>query len=529
MSSHRPNGSDATRKFPRQRSIVMASGKDSQGPDGCPGGREGVDAGFSGGDCVASGPVGGLALQEGPSCRVDYSHLDIRGRKTAAKGCLLGAIARTDPSPLSAVSLQTQYGRDVPVVSSVPLFIAIFGSTDGVRDPWEDVAMGAALAGVTLVCGGSACVDPLLKLGSGKKILAAPGLDRRIHAYRRCHRGLGELLMQMDIEDARLGMAEYLMDNHGLESLELKWGQGAASEDGDIKVHSLEWALELQRRGCLVIPDPSNPAIQAAYRNGAIKQFEHHRRLGFFDQELLLAECDRLRLLGFKRISLNIGDCGSRELDLALKWGSKAKIDRLALGGWRGGTGISSWGMMEEGGGPNLLLHANAVQSADRLAAEGQGVPELAFAGGFSGEDQWFKALALGSPYVKAIAIDGASMAAGEIVASVARWRENSGRLPSASRLGQTPPEICAYCDELASMLGKDETAKLPVGAIAVYAWVRKLSDGLREWMGKAGCLNPASIRRDDLVSLTRQCADLTGIPCPADACRQEAAAIFDA
>jgi len=425
--------------------------------------------------------------------------------------------------------LQTQYGRDVPVVSSVPLFLGLSGSTDGVRDHEEHVALGAALAGVTLVCGGSACVDPLLELGSRKKILTAPGLDRCIRAYRQNHRGLGELLVRMDSEDARLGMAEYLIDNHGLEAIELKWGQGAASWDGDIRIDSLTKALELQRRGCLVIPDPSNPLVQAAYRNGAIQQFEHHRRLGFFDQELLLAECERLRRLGFQRITLNVGNCGPRELALALKWGSKAKIDLLTLGGWGGGTGMSSRGVMEEGAGPSLLLHAAAVQSADRLAAEGQRVPELAFAGGFSGEDQWFKALALGSPYVKAMAIDGASMAPGEIVASVARWRENGGRLPPASRLSQTPPEICAYCEELAGMLGKDETAKLPLVAIAVYAWVRKLSDGLRQRMAKAGCLNPDSIRRDDLVSLTRQCADVTGIPCLADACREEAAAALDA
>ena len=72
-------------------------------------------------------------------------------------------------------------------------------------------------------------------------------MDRRIETYKRYHRGYGEILVQMNVEDTRLGVAEYVIDKHGLDTIELKWGQGAKCIGGEIKVDSLERALELQK------------------------------------------------------------------------------------------------------------------------------------------------------------------------------------------------------------------------------------------------------------------------------------------
>jgi len=85
----------------------------------------------------------------------------------------------------------------------------------------------------------------------------------------------------MNVEDTRFGVAEYVIEKLGVETIELKWGQGAKCIGGEVKVNSLERALDLQRRGCLITPDPSLPANQAAFRAGALKQFERHSRLGF--------------------------------------------------------------------------------------------------------------------------------------------------------------------------------------------------------------------------------------------------------
>ena len=163
-----------------------------------------------------------------------------------------------------------------------------------------------------------------------------------------------------------------LAKKHGLDTIELKWGQGAKCIGGEIKVNSLERALELQKRGYIVTPDPSNPINQAAYKDGAIKEFERHSRLGFIDEEGFYKEVDRLRKIGFKRITLKTGAYGLRELAMAIKWGSKAKIDLLTIDGSSGGTGMSPWRMMEEWGMPSLYLHSAAYEFCQETGRTGE-------------------------------------------------------------------------------------------------------------------------------------------------------------
>jgi len=80
----------------------------------------------------------------------------------------------------------------------------------------------------------------------------------------------------MNVEDTRFGVAEYVIEKLGVETIELKWGQRAKCIGGEVKVNTLERALELQRRGYLVTPDPSLPArvsgipyVMDAYRKEA--------------------------------------------------------------------------------------------------------------------------------------------------------------------------------------------------------------------------------------------------------------------
>ena len=44
--------------------------------------------------------------------------------------------------------------------------------------------------------------------------------------------------MQMNVEDTRFGVAEYAIEKLGVETIELKWGQGAKCIGGEIKVDS---------------------------------------------------------------------------------------------------------------------------------------------------------------------------------------------------------------------------------------------------------------------------------------------------
>lgn len=101
---------------------------------------------------------------------------------------------------------------------SVPVFTGALGSTEIARKNWEHFAVGAAITGITIVCGENVCgIDPALELDKNNKVTKAPDMDRRIAAYRRYHTGMGEMLIQMNVEDTRLGVAEYIIEKHGAQ------------------------------------------------------------------------------------------------------------------------------------------------------------------------------------------------------------------------------------------------------------------------------------------------------------------------
>ncbi|OHB78868.1 MAG: glutamate synthase [Planctomycetes bacterium RBG_16_64_12] len=529
MNFQRPNANDATISVNRSRSVVPQSGLCSRCVDGCVGNCEVFQATFRGRELIYPGPFGSITAGADKDYPVDYSHLNIQGYALGGEGLADGLEANPDTCIFPAVNVQTEYGWDVKVKMAAPVFTGALGSTEIARKNWDHFSVGAALSGVTLVCGENVCgIDPDLELDCNGKVKSAPDMDRRIATYERYHRGLGEILVQMNVEDTRLGVAEYVSRKHGLETIELKWGQGAKCIGGEIKVRSLERALELQKRGYVVTPDPSDPIIQAAFKSRAIKEFERHSRLGFIDEEGFLAECDRLRGLGFKRITLKTGAYALRELAMALKWGSKAKIDLLTIDGAPGGTGMSPWRMMEEWGVPSIYLHSAAVEFADKLAAQGERVPDLAFAGGFSSEDHLFKALALGSPYVKAVCLGRAMMIPGMVGKNVANWMNNGGLPKTVSQYGNTPEEIFVCWEQVADLVGKDEMKNIPLGAVGIFSFAQKLSIGLQQLMAGARRFSIPAITRRELMSLTKECAEVTGIPYVMDAYRDEALDIIE-
>ncbi len=529
VNLQRPNGTDATLSHNRSRNVVPQSGLCSRCVDGCTGNCEVFRATFRGRELIYPGPFGDVTAGGDKDYPVDYSHLNIQGYALGGNGLPEGVAANPDTCIFPAVDVSTEYGWDKKVKMAAPVFTGALGSTEIARKNWEHFAMGAAIGGVTLVCGENVCgIDPALELNGDGKVKLAPDMDRRIDLYRRYHQGLGEILVQMNVEDTRLGVAEYVIEKHGLDTIELKWGQGAKCIGGEIKVDSLDRALELQKRGYVVTPDPSNPLNQAAFKSGAIKEFERHSRLGFIDEESFLAECARLRALGFKRITLKTGAYGLRELAMALKWSSKAKIDLLTIDGAPGGTGMSPWRMMEEWGVPAIYLHSAAVEFADKLVAKGERVPDLAFAGGFSAEDHIFKAIALGAPYVKAICMGRALMIPGMVGKNCENWLANGGLPKTVAPYGAKPEEIFVCWEQVADIVGRDEMKNVPLGALGIFSYVNKLSVGLQQLMAGARCFNVSAITRKEIFSLTRECADVTNIPYVMDAYRAEAEAILD-
>ncbi len=529
MNLSTPNANDATLTFNRSKSVVPMSGLCSRCIDGCRGNCEVFRSTFRGREVIYPGPFGSVTAGADKNYPVDYSHLNIQGYALGASGLPAGVAGGPDTAIFPAVSTETEYGWDLKVKMKVPIFTGALGSTFIAQNNWEHFAVGAAISGVTLVCGENVCgIDPGLELDSNGKITKSPEMDRRIDVYRRYHKGYGEILVQMNVEDTRLGVAEYVIKKHGLETIELKWGQGAKCIGGEIKVNSLERALELQRRGYIVTPDPSNPVNQAAFKAGAIKEFERHSRLGFVSEEGFYAEVERLRKLGFKRITLKTGAYSLRELAMAMKWGSKAKIDLLTIDGAPGGTGMSPWRMMEEWGIPSLYIHAAAYEFAQKLAAKGERVPDLAFAGGFSSEDGVFKAIALGAPFVKAVCMGRALMIPGMVGKNIAQWMEKNDLPKTVSQYGEKVEEIFVAYEAVKDLVGSQEINNIPLGAIGIYSYSDKIKVGLQQLLAGARCFTVGAVTRRELMSLTDECTKVTGIPYVMDAYRAEAEAILN-
>ncbi len=528
MNLRQPNANEATGTFNRSRSTVPMSGLCSSCHDGCKGGCEVWLSSFRGREVLYPRFYGDMTAGADKNYPVDYSHLNIQGYAVGAKGMPEGIEANPDTTIFANVNTETEYGWDRKVKMKLPVFTGALGSTDIARKNWEHFAVGAAISGITLVCGENVCgVDPQLELDPHGKVKNSPEMDRRIEIYKRFHEGYGDFLFQLNVEDTRLGVAEYVIGKHGIDTIELKWGQGAKCIGGEIKVQSIERALELKSRGYNVLPDPDRRDVQEAFKDGAFKEFERHSRLGFVSLELFMQEVERLRGLGFKHISLKTGAYSAVELAMALRYGAGAGLDLVTIDGAPGGTGMSPWPMMNEWGVPSIYLHSMAYEFCQRLTRRGIRVPDIAFAGGFSSEDGVFKALALGSPYVKAVCMGRALMIPGMVGKNIGQWIEQGDLPKNIAQYGSKVEEIFVSYEELKEAYGA-EISEIPLGAIGIYTYCQKFRTGLQQLMAGSRNFSLPAISRTDLMALTEEAAQVTGIPYVMDAYRQEAHDILD-
>jgi len=146
------------------------------------------------------------------------------------------------------------------------------------------MAIGSALAGICIVIGENVCgMDPQAEFKNGK-VVKSPELERRIKTYLDWYDGNGAIIVQQNVEDGRLGVPDLAL-KYGAHAIELKWGQGAKDIGGEVKLPSVERALELKSKGYIVHPDPTDPAVVAAFKQGTFKEFERHSRLGMVEEE----------------------------------------------------------------------------------------------------------------------------------------------------------------------------------------------------------------------------------------------------
>lgn len=183
--------------------------------------------------------------------------------------------------------------------------------------------------------------------------------------------------------------------------------------------------------------------------------------------------------------------------------------------------------MMEEWGVPTFYLQSMANELAEKLALQGNYVPDIAIAGGFSTEDHVFKVLALGAPHTKAVCMGRALMIPGFVGKNIEVWMKEQDLPKSVAAFGGTKEEIFVTYETLKAKYGA-EVDKFPLGSIAVYTYADKIKVGLQQLMSGSRNMRLDTIGRNDLMALTREASDVSGIPFVTDAYREEAMAIIE-
>ncbi|MFX0069769.1 MAG: glutamate synthase-related protein [Candidatus Hermodarchaeota archaeon] len=417
--------------------------------------------------------------------------------------------------------ISTKWGN---IDQKLPIVIAGLGSTYVAKRNWEGLAMGAALSGVSLTIGENVIgMDPNATFTNGQpypKVIDTADMKNRISTYREFWDGKnGDIIVQKNVEDGRLGAFEYVTSNLDVNSLEIKFGQGAKAIGGEVRLSTLERAQLLQNRGYLVIPDPSDPIVIDQYKQGLILDFERHSRVGLATTEDVLEEIDQLRSSGTKNIFLKTGAYRPSGTAWIVRLGVEGKVDGMTFDGAGGGTGMSPVGMMNEGSIPTAYLEALVVACLDMIKKKTPNakIPTISIAGGFANETQMFKALAMGAPYVNCIA-----MARAPITASMkAKWAaeviKNKEVTPAMLNYLGFPkdkdPDSLNMSEaflEYDALMRKYNNKEIPASAIGVYTYfTNKLGVGLKQLIAGARKFKLNLLDRHDIAAISKRAIEV--------------------
>ncbi len=418
------------------------------------------------------------------------------------------------------VDLTTYWGN---ILQKYPIVIAGLGSTYVAKRNWEGLAIGAALTGVSITVGENVVgMDPYTKFANHAvypKVIDTEDMKFRVKTFREFWDGIhGDIIVQKNVEDTRLGVFDYVMSKLEVNALELKFGQGAKAIGGEVRLESLKKAQLLQRRGYLVFPDPSNPDVIEQWKEGLIADFERHSRVALSTTDEILEEIDQIRSKGAKNIFIKTGAYRPAATAWIIRLGVEGKVDAMTFDGAGGGTGMSPVGMMNEGSIPTVYLEALVVGCLDMIKKKNPNIrlPNIAIAGGIANETQIFKALAMGTPYIKCIAMARAPITAamkGKYIGEVIEKNEATHAL--LRNLGfpkEKDPSTLTLNEafiEYENLL-RAYTRAIPTSAIGVYTYfTSKLGIGLKQLLAGVRKFNLDLIARDDIAYISQRAEDV--------------------
>ena len=428
---------------------------------------------------------------------VDFSHFNINGRVFGAQGLEAGK----EPAIFN-VGLERCYGRLHPVKTTMPIMLPAL-----IKLNWRDYFAGAAMAGVCCVVGESSTdKDPNLVKKDGK-ICSFPLLDEILGSFNRYDRGYGQIIVQSNTEDDQAGLPEYALA-HGAKALEFKFGQSAKGTQPVTRLSGWEQARQKKEAGALVYPDPDAPEILAAHEKGCEPAFYSYGRLPVWTEEYLCNRAKQLRQLGAQNLYFKMAGYDRADLERVLRIAAAAGIDMVTVDGAGGGSGYSPCKMMNEWGLPAICVESALLEILPRLRAEGLDLPAITITGGFSTEDQVFKALAMGNGEILCVGLCRASMAAamsGKSIGDAVR----EGRVPAHLKpYGSTIEELFADLPDLRALYGA-EANQFSTGAIGVFSYLNRIAFGLRHFAALNRKFDISLLDQSDLIPLTADARQL--------------------
>lgn len=483
----------------RSRGLSPQSGMCSLCTAECPGMCEIGLSAVLGAQSVYPTTTGDNQIASEKDYPLDYSHFNINGRVFGAQG----APAHADTAAIFNVKLESTLGRRNPVKIALPLLLPAL-----LKMNWQDYFAGAAMAGVCCVIGeGSPSKDPALLMRGGK-ITAFPYLPTILDAFRRYYRGFGQIVLQTNFEEDAQGLAEYAIRNCGAEAVEFKFGQSAKGTQPVTRLKGLEDALKKKQAGALVHPDPEDPAIQAAAQRDEAPNFYAYGRLPMWDEAGLARRIAQLRDMGLKNVYFKMAGFDPADIEKVLRIACAADVDVVTFDGAGGGSGYSPCKMMNEWGLPTVCLESRVQSIARKLDRQGMTLPSIVITGGFATEDQVFKALALGAPYIQAVGLCRAAMAAANSAKKVGELID-AGNIPAhLQKYGSTKETIFGDLPDLKHIYGK-EAESFPPGAIGVFSYLNRIAVGLRHFAALNRKFDVALLAADDVIPLTREASEL--------------------
>jgi len=433
---------------------------------------------------------------------LDFSHFNINGRVFGAIGLPADPYKASFPN----ADISSTFGTIHAVNTKAPFILPAMAKL-----AWKEYFAGAALSGVPVVIGEDVIAKDEGLVMNGHRVVKSPLIAEMVSTFRRYHNGFGDIVLQANYDDEYHGVLEYAIEELDIRSVELKFGQAAKGIQGMGQVPNIGDALRFKAIGYIVLPDPTDPAIAEAYARGVGPVFEKIGKLPMWSPDALVKRVAELRKLGVERICFKTGPFDPRDIATILEIASEAGVDLVTLDGAGGGTGHSPAKMMNEWGIPTVTLEAIVYRILSRLEKAGKPLPPIAMAGGFATEDQVYKGLALGAPYVHMIAIGRAAMAAASVGRQVGAALQNGSVPKEYARFGSSVDEIFADFRVLKTEYG-DETLNIPTGAIGLYSYLNRVSVGLKQFMALNRKFALRYIGREDIIPLTEIAVKTTGL-----------------